>query len=326
VKNKLFSLVILLIILGAFVIGCQEGESASVGTKDYDNEVNSGVSDIFEVGYTNLSDSDVFCMERLMYLREYTKDNDQLEITYLDAQNDVASQLSQIDTFINQEVDAIIVVPVDYDDIAQGIIKANEAGIPVITFGIESSDGDYCFVGSANIESGRMQGEYISQELPHNAKVLMLEGDAELYHSKERKEGFLEVIKTERRDITLLDSKDGKYSYDEGVRITEEWLAIYAEVDAIVAANDQMALGAIDALEEAGRLNDVVVVGVDGIPKALEAIASGKMSMSVFQNARIQAEQCVIALNILLESERLPEDILVPFEIITIENVNAYIE
>ncbi len=278
----------------------------------------------FRVGYANMADTDVFVKARKDAFIAASKDDSDLEVIFTDANLDMQKQLDQIDNFIAQQVDAIIVVPVDYEGIVPGVEKANAAGIPVIALGIESASGDFTFVGSTNIDAGRMQGEYMAANLPQNAKVLYLEGTPGLYHSKERFEGFKEACLDKRPDITLLSKLTGEYDREKGMKVAEDWIQKYPKFDAIVAANDQMALGAVQALRTANRLEGVLVSGVDGVPEALKNIKDGNMAQTIFQNAVGQGSETYNAVKEIMGGNKSPENIIVPFESITAENVDQY--
>ena len=281
-------------------------------------------SDKFRVGYANMADTDVFVKARKDAFIAASKDDASMKIMFTDANLDMQKQLDQIDNFIMQQVDAIVVVPVDYEGIVPGVEKANEAGIPVIALGIESAAGESTFVGSTNVDAGRMQGEFMAEKLPKNAKVLYLEGTPGLYHSKERWLGFKEALLDKRSDVKLLSKLTGEYDREKGMKVTEDWIQKYPKFDAIIAANDQMALGAVQALRTANRLKGVLVSGVDGVPEALDAIEAGEMAQSIFQNAVGQGSETYNALKKVQAGEKSPEDILVPFESITKANVGQY--
>ncbi|SFY33182.1 inositol transport system substrate-binding protein [Paracoccus pantotrophus] len=278
----------------------------------------------FVVGYANMADTDVFVMARKTAFIEAAKSDPDIEINFADANNDAARQLDQIDNLIAQGVNALVVVPVDFEGIVPGVEKANEAGIPVIALGIQSAGGQSTFVGSKNIDAGRMQGEFMKEKLPQDAKILYLQGTPGLYHSQERKKGFEEAL--ERPDVTILASLSGNYDRAEGMKVTEDWIQSFPEFNAIVAANDQMALGALQALQAAGRLDGVMISGVDGTPDALNAIKAGEMSQSIFQNAAGQAEAAFEVVEMIKKGEEPPAEKLVPFESITAENVDQYMK
>ncbi|APO79690.1 sugar ABC transporter substrate-binding protein (plasmid) [Rhizobium etli 8C-3] len=279
-------------------------------------------ADKFVVGYANMADTDVFVMARKNAFIEAAKSDPAVEVNFSDANNDASKQLDQIDNFIAQKVDAIVVVPVDYQGIVPGVEKANAAGIPVIALGIQSAGGKYTFVGSKNIDAGRLQGEYMKAHLPKDGKILYLEGTPGLSHTQERKKGFEEALG--RSDVTTLASLSANYDRAEGMKVTEDWIQSFPEFDGIIAANDQMALGALEALKGAGRLKGVLISGVDGVPDALTAIKAGEMSQTIFQDAAGQAKAAFEVVEGVKKGEQPPAEKLVPFASITKDNVDQF--
>lgn len=281
-------------------------------------------ADKFVVGYANMADTDVFVMARKTAFIDAAKTDPNVDIKFADANNDASKQLDQIDNFIAQKVNAIVVVPVDYQGIVPGVEKANTAGIPVVALGIQSAGGKYTFVGSKNIDAGKMQAEYMKANLPKDAQILYLEGTPGLYHSQERKKGFEESLG--RPDVKILASLTGNYDRAEGMKVTEDWIQSFLKFDAIVAANDQMALGALEALKGSDRLKGVMITGVDGVPDALKAIKAGEMSQTIFQNAGGQAKAAFEVVEGIKKGEQPPVEKLVPFESITKDNVDQYMK
>ena len=160
-------------LLLAAVSGCAlQGGSA--------NGENAG--DVFTVAYLNSGDSDVFDKLKKDTFNDLVSDDATIKVVNSEANMDPQKQLNQVDDAIMQEVDAMIIVPIDYSGITPGVEKANQAGIPVICLGIESEGGEYTFVGCENREAGVMQAEYMAEVLPENAKVLYLSGTPGLYH------------------------------------------------------------------------------------------------------------------------------------------------
>ncbi len=276
----------------------------------------------FAVGYTNIADSDFFPNMVKKAFIDAAKADAAVDVKFADANNDVTRQLDQIDNFIAQKVRAIVVVPVDYEGITPGIERANKAGIPVVTLNIQAKGGKSTFVGSKNIDAGRMQGEFMAKALPQGAKVLYLQGTPGLYHSMEREQGFMAALKA-RKDVSVLSSLSGNYSRAEGMKITEDWVQRYPKFDAIVAGNDQMALGALQALKTAGR-KGVLISGIDGTADAKTAIKAGEMAQSVLQNGQAQAQGAFKVLTELKAGKAAPADVLVPFESISKDNVARY--
>lgn len=330
--KKVTSLILIIGLLMMVFMGCgasqepAETEDTAKEEATKAEEPKAEEPEKFLVGFSNLAVSDVFCKLRQDCFAALADKDNSLEVIYSDANVDINKQLDHVDNFIAQKVDAIILMPVDYAGIVPGIKKANEKGIPVICLGIESESGEYTFVGSKNYDAGVMQGEFMKENLPENAKVLYLEGTPGLYHSVERWEGFKAACLDQRTDLELLAKQNGNYERAKGMQIAEDWIQTFPEFDAIVAANDQMALGALEALKGANRLEGVLISGVDGTYDACMAIKNGEMAQSVFQNAPGQAEKCYETLKDILAGKSVPEFVDVPFESIVKDNVDQYLE
>lgn len=302
-------------------------ESTDTSTTDSSTADSEGTTETVKIGFTNLAESDVFCKARAdQFQAAIDAAGADYEVTFTDANNDIQKQLDQIDNFIAQKVDLIVVVAVDTDAVVPGIQAANSAGIPVIAFGMKPSDGDFTFVGSQNYDAGKMQGDYMAEVLPDDAKVLYLGGTNGLSHATERREGFTDGCLKVRTDVELLADLPGDYDMAKGMSITEDWIQTFTEFDAIIAANDQMALGAIQALKAANRLEGVLVSGVDGTQEACQAIKDGEMAQSILQDAPAQGQACYETTVTLLKGETVKEDVIVPFTSITADNVDDFLE
>lgn len=297
------------------VAGCAGG-----GKADGDAGAGKG-DDVFTVAYLNSGDSDVFDKLKKDTFNNLVKDDKTVKVINSEANMDPQKQLNQVDDAIMQEVDAIIVVPIDYSGITPGVKAANAAGIPVIALGIESEGGEYTFVGCQNRDAGVMQAEFMAEKLPENAKVLYLSGTPGLYHSIERHDGFYSTMQSKRPDVELLAEMTGEYTRDKAQKVVEDWCQAYDKFDAIVAANDQMALGAIEALKAAGRLDGVMVAGVDATDEAVAKVKSGEMAISIRQSADALASTCYKAVQQLQKGETPLSRIIVEFEPVHAENV-----
>lgn len=321
IKKKLF----LSLVAGVMVLAAVTGCSSNPQTTDSAGEgITNTTADgeIFKIGYANSADSDVFDKLKKDEFDKLTKEDPTINVTFTEANMDIQKQLDQIDNFIMQKIDLIIIVPVDYAGVAPGVQAANNAGIPVICLGIESGGGDFIFVGCQNRDAGVMQAEYMAEHLKENAKVLYLSGTPGLYHSVEREDGFTTVINEKRPDIKILSTQSGEYYRAKGQQIMEDWIQAYPEFDAVIAANDQMALGAVEALKGANRLDGVLVAGVDSIADAMNAIQAGEMAMSVLQSAPELTRNCYETAKKLQQGEEVETRIIVPFELVTTENVD----
>lgn len=279
--------------------------------------------DKFVVGYANLADSDAWLKTLETDFQTEAAADPSLEIKLADANGDISKQLDQIDNFIAQKVNAIVILPVDYDGIVPAVEKANAAGIPVICLAIASHGGNYYYVGSSHTDAGKLQGRFMHDALPKDAKIVYLQGTLGLYHSNERLAGFTEALN--RPDVTVLAQQSADYDRAKGMATTEDWIQSFPQIDGVVAANDQMALGAREALQAAGR-QGVLIAGVDGMPDMLAAIADGTASFSVFQNAAAQAKAAVVVIGKIRAGAEVPEKTIIPFEPITKDNVAQYMK
>ena len=339
-KTRLLSWMMVGAMTLAGLVGCgggnnatPEAETESAATSEEANADSAeGVEEAQEdsagktytIGYVNLADTDQFCVARKDALSKAIKGSN-FKINFADANNDIQMQLDLANNFIAQKVDILVLVPVDFSGISPAVEKANEAGIPVICMGIKSEGGEYTYVGSENFDAGHMQGEFMAENLPENAKILYLAGTAGLDHAKERREGFYAALEEAgRADIETLDDQDGDYVMDKGMEITENWIQSFPEFNAIIASNDQMALGAIEALKASNRLEGVLITGIDGVAEAVAAIKSGEMAQSVLQNATGQAEACLDVMKKLTAGETPEKEVMVPFVSITKENVTDF--
>jgi len=313
-----------MILVGSMILagltGCGGNSSENGGSSD-----SSGSGKVFTVAYCNSGDSDVFDKLKKDTFNNLVAGDTTIEVINSEANMDPQKQLNQIDDAIMQEVDAIIVVPIDYSGISPGVKSANEAGIPVVCLGIESESGEYTFVGCQNRDAGVMQAEYMAEHLPENAKVLYLSGTPGLYHSVERHDGFYETMEEPRPDVEMVAEMTGEYTRDKAQKVVEDWCQSYDQFDAVVCANDQMALGAVEALKAAGRLDGVLIAGIDATDEAMEKIESGEMAISIRQSADALAENCYETIQKMQQGEDPGERVIVDFEPVTIDNIEEYL-
>ncbi len=284
-----------------------------------------------EIGYVNLADTDVFCMSREAALTAAIEGSD-YTVSFSDGNNDNQKQIDQVNAFISRGVDALVIVPADSEAIVPAINAAESAGIPVICLGIAASSGNFTYIGSQNYDAGYMQGEYMADVLPEGANILYCAGTAGLQHSAERREGFLAALEEKgRSDISVLADQDGDYVKDEAMRICDAWIQTYSDgaggvtFQAIVCANDQMALGCMESLKGAGIPDGAVLIsGVDGTDEAIAAVAAGTLAQTILQDAPGQGSACFEAIQKLVAGESVDPEIIVPFQSIIADNVADY--
>jgi ribose transport system substrate-binding protein len=246
------------------------------------------------------------------------------ELIVADAQNDAATQQDDVQNFVTQQVDAILVNPVDSESIVPAIQAANQANIPVIALDRGASGGEIAtLIASDNVEGGRIAGEELI-ELVGSGPVAQLEGIPGASPTRDRGQGFEEVINGQDA-VELVASQTANFDRAEGLNVTENILQSNPEIKGIFAQNDEMALGAVRALgNRAGT--DVKIVGFDAIEDALNAIQDGKMNATVAQQPdRIGSLGVENAIKV-IDGESVPENIPVEVKLVTEENVSEFLQ
>lgn len=285
--------------------------------------------DKFKIGYSCNNFNDTFQTFIEDYAQAYADANN-IEYSYADAGEDILKQQDQIKAFITEGVDAVVVVAVDTSATDPIIEMTKEAGIPVVFVnrnpfaGMEEKDipENAYYVGSESIDAGIFQAEYLvklmGEEKPVGYAILvgLLSNEAALA----RTEGNKQVL-DEYENYNLLAEKNGDWQRDQGMTIAENWITAYGdELNAILANNDEMALGAVEAVEAANR-KDIVVMGVDLIADAITAIKDGRLAASVLQDAKGQGEGSMKIAEAVLKGDKVEKVTWIPYVLVTPENL-----
>lgn len=244
-----------------------------------------------------------------------------VDLTFVDAKNDSAMQLNQVENFITQGVDAIIVVTTSAEATGPMSNAALSEGIPLVYLNArpaEVPDGLH-YVGSQEKVAGNLQMEYVSEKLGEKGNVAILMGDLVHEASYRRTDGVKEIA-DKYPDIKIIKEQTGKWERALGMSVTENWLNSRDKIDAIIANNDEMAIGAIKALEGANLLGKVLVLGVDATDDGIAELEKGNLSATVFQDAVGQGSSALdVALKV-VNGEEVEKDTWIPFKLVTLEN------
>ncbi|MEG2860357.1 MAG: substrate-binding domain-containing protein, partial [Clostridia bacterium] len=275
--KKLLALVLVsMLVLGAFgACASAQGKTAA--------DVTIGVS------FQGLSDEYIV---RLSDAFKKRADELGVKIVIGDGQMNAEKQVGQVENFIAQKVDAIVLNPISMDGCAPAVEAAVEAGIPIITLISITSNQDIAnaYVGSDAKESGLIEGKMLVEDMQAGNIVVMY---GQMGHDAQigRYEGLKEAIAG--TDIQIIAEQTGNWSREEGMKLMENWLASGKEINAVVAQNDAMALGALMAIEAKEMNGKIKVYGIDAQAEALEAVAEERMDGTVFQNAEAQGARGV---------------------------------
>ncbi|MFL6662221.1 MAG: ABC transporter substrate-binding protein [Rhizobacter sp.] len=211
------------------------------------------------------------------------------QLVVTDAGGSAAKQVADVDSMIAQKVDLIVLPPREEKPLIPAVMKAKKAGIPVILVDrnvdqkVAKAGRDYVtFIGSDFVDQGRRAAEWLVKATGGKATIIELEGTTGSSPANDRKKGFDAVI-AKNPGMKIVASQSGDFARDKGRQLAQSLLQAHPDTTAIYAHNDEMAVGAITALEAAGKQagKDVLVVSIDGTKDALTAIAAGKMGATV---------------------------------------------
>lgn len=250
---------------------------------------------------------------------------EQIQGQFEDAKGDVAVQVQQVENFINQGVDAIILNPVDTQGVKRMMDAASKANIPLIFVNRKPEvelTGKMGYVGSDSMLGGRMEMEALAKRMNYKGNVAILMGALSAEEARQRTKATEEVI-AKYKDMKVVEKQSALWMRNEAVDVTSGWLLSGNKIDAIAANNDEMAIGAIMALNQSGR-KDVLVAGIDGTPDALQFIKNGRLALTVFQDAAGQGKGAVTMTRQLIDGSSKDRFMWIPYQVITKENVAQY--
>jgi len=215
----------------------------------------------------------------------------QAKVTIFDGRYSATTQNNQFDTIIAQKFDAIIFIPIDAQAGAAAVQKAHDAGIPVIVSNASvRSNLQNCYIGSNDVLGGEMEAEAVVKKLNGKGNVVIFDGPVGQSAQIERSQGIKNVL-AKYPDVKVLDEKTANWSRTEALNLMQNWLTAHpGQINGIIGENDEMALGAIKALQAANiDPASMAIAGIDGVSDAINAVKSGQMA-SILQDANAQAQ------------------------------------
>ncbi|CAM3032166.1 ribose ABC transporter substrate-binding protein RbsB [Moritella viscosa] len=236
------------------------------------------------------------------------------KLIVLDSQNDPSKELANVEDLTVRGVKAILINPTDSDAVSNAIRMANRSHIPVITLDRGASRGKVVsHIASDNVAGGEMAGKYISDTIGANAKVIQLEGIAGTSAARERGQGFMQAVDKNKMD--LLASQPADFDRTKGLNVMENMLAANPNVQAVFAQNDEMALGALRAVQASGK--DVLIVGFDGTKDGIAAVNRGILGATIAQQPGLIGALGIETADKVLNGQSVEKNIAVPLKVIT---------
>lgn len=249
-----------------------------------------------------------------------------IDLTFISAKvnGDIEGQIAVVETELIKGHDAIVLVPMNGTALIPKVMEANSMGIPVITADTRVDDGPgkvETFVGLDEETSFAGMAQWVVDQLGGEGEVAILEGFRGSSTAELRLNGMMDVFNA-NPGITVVASIAADWDTEKGLKASEDILQSNPEVDAIIGSNDLMALGAVQAVKGAGKLNDIIVVGDDAIPSALAALKAGELSATIDGNTDLVGYEAVqAAYRVVTEGAKLDEWIVVPSSIMTADDV-----
>jgi len=269
--------------------------------------------------------SDQFQVYMMDGMKEAAAEYDDVEFIFQDAKYDANRQMNQMENLIIQGVDAVVVMAVDTKASIPMVENALEAGVKVISVNrkLDNQEAVISYVGSDDVDAGEKLMLQMAKILNGKGNIVILEGGMGHQPQILRQRGIKNILEM-FPDIKIVADQSAEWYRDKGMAVMENWLQADMEIDGVVAHNDEMAIGAVKALEDAGLAGKIAVGGIDATPEALEYVESGLMSYTIFQAAKGQGygsiETAVKAVN----GEKVPAAVMIPFELVIDDTVEYY--
>jgi inositol transport system substrate-binding protein len=266
-------------------------------------------------------------------MAEYAKTQPGVTLQIEDAKDDVSKQLSQVQNFIANGVDAIIVNPVDTSATGAITKAAADAGVPLVYVNREPIDVDKlgpkaAFVASNEAESGTLEAKQICKLLGGKGNILVMEGVLSNQSAVQRTKDIHEVISTpDCSGMKVVAEQTANYDRTQAQNLMTNWLSKGMQFDAVVSNNDEMAIGALQAMKSAGvDTKKAVVGGIDATQDALASMKAGDLKVTVFQDAAGQGKGAVDAALALAAGKPVEKKVYIPFQLVTPANMDQFMK
>jgi len=296
----------------SFLSGCKKAEARKEGE--------------IVIGFSSRDLSAEYTAKLSEAIVAYAQTKPGLKVVMVDAQSDVQKQFSQVENFVAQKVDAIILNPCELEASTPAVDYVKKAGIPLVLVNQTTKSAGDSYIGSNDFEAGRMAMEAIAKKLNGQGGVLMLHGIMGTSAQLQREAGAREVF-AKYPGLKLVDHQTASWDRAKAMALTENWIQAHkGKFSAVFAHNDEMAMGALLALERAGLKKDVYVIGIDAIAQALSAVKEGRLDATVFQDAVGQGKGSVDAAIQLAKKQPCAKETMIPFQLVTRENITQFLK
>ena len=313
--RKTLSMALIIVLTMSILTGCaRKTDDTSKSTQKI--KIGVCISDV----------NDNFNSYLLDEMKSYSKSLDDVEVVYVDSKHDSNIELSNVEELISEGVDAIVVRPVDSNSSkpVTDIAKASKIPIMSIATPFENLDDSSCYISSDSKQSAILEMEYLAKKMNFKGNVAIMMGTMGQEAERLRTQGFREVI-AKYPGMKIVAEQTAEWDMSKGMALMENWLQSGKEINVVASSNSEMAIGALTAIEAAGKLGKITVGGIDATPEALNYLKSGKLAVTVFQNATSQARFAIETAIKIAKGENVEKTVVFPNELVAPEDVDKYI-
>ena len=326
-KKVLAMLLALVMVLGLVACGTKPADepAANQPTTDQPTADQPAEAEKMKITVSIASFDNTFAAFVMARMKNFNESHPELEITYLDAANDAATQITQVEQAVINGTQAVICLAVDAKQTQPIVTACKDANVALISFN-RVFEGCDTFVGADNADAGRLVAEECGRLLEGKGKVALVQGIMGQANTYERTDAILATLEEKFPEIEVVLDGAADWKRDKGLELVEAWLQSGTEFDAVIALNDDSALGAQQALAAVGKEKDIPVLSINGDPSGINGVNDGILACTAFQAPFTQADK---ALEIAMEyiSGGQPDDSFkVDYELVTSENVADYMQ
>ena len=289
-------------------------------------------ADKVKIGVTMALFDDVWLTFVRDSITKWAQKKGDIDLTIVDAKNDTAKQVGQVENFLAQKMDAIVILPVDTAATGPMTRAVTAAKIPLVYVNRrpDKLPKGVLYCGSDSIDAGVFVGEEVGKVLGGKGNIVILMGELSNEAAIMRTEGVKKEMKAHFPNIKIIREQTGNWQREQGRTIMENWLASGDKIDAVASNNDEMALGALMAIKAAGKLGKIYVGGTDGSPDALDSMDKGELNMTVYQDPVGQGEGAIEGAYLAAKKQpnpRAKDDVIwIPYQKITKANYKQFMK
>ncbi len=329
-SKKILALVLMVAMMAALIVGCASTATTAAPAETAAAETTAAAvveAEAYTVGFAMSEFDDKW----LTYLRNAAEAKAKelgVNLLMVDAKSDANTQLSQVENFVAQGVDAIVIVPVNTDATSAISAAAMGAKIPLIACNriFKDEAGYTAYVGSDSIEAGKFQVDYIGEKLGGKGNVVIMRGADGQEAAQMRTQGNKDELAAKFPEIKIIEEDTASWDRAKGMALAESWLQKHgADINAFICNNDEMAIGAIKAIDAAGLTGKILVTGVDGSLDALAELKAGTLAFTVFQDAVGQGAGGVQTAVDILSGKTVEKIVWIPYQPVSPDKADEFI-